>query len=59
MFLEGECLSPVDSSSEGGSYPGSTLMSQEGVYQLTKDLRTFSEALTELKAVFLDEKSMF
>ncbi|XP_078488498.1 rho GTPase-activating protein 45 isoform X2 [Ciona intestinalis] len=33
------------------------LMSQEGVFQLTKDLRTFSEALTALKSVFLDERN--
>uniref|UniRef100_F6YXW3 Rho-GAP domain-containing protein n=1 Tax=Ciona intestinalis TaxID=7719 RepID=F6YXW3_CIOIN len=32
-------------------------MSQEGVFQLTKDLRTFSEALTALKSVFLDERN--
>ena len=35
------------------------LLSQEGVYQLTKDVRTFSEALISLKAVFLDDKSMW
>uniref|UniRef100_H2Y8T8 Rho GTPase-activating protein 29/45 N-terminal domain-containing protein n=1 Tax=Ciona savignyi TaxID=51511 RepID=H2Y8T8_CIOSA len=34
-------------------------MSQEGVFQLTKDLRTFSEALTALKTVFLDERNVF
>ena len=56
-FSEGELLSPIDSSNEGGSSPSSRLMSQEGVYQLTKDLRSFSEALTDLKAVFLDDKS--
>jgi len=33
-------------------------MSQEGVFQLTKDLRKFSEALTALKAVFLDERGV-
>ena len=49
-------MSPMDSYNEG-SFSYSKLMSQEGVYQLTKDLRTFSEALTALKAVFLDERS--
>ena len=60
LVLDGECLSPTtDSSNEGSGGPSTRLMSQEGVYQLTKDLRSFSEALTDLKAVFLDEKSKF
>lgn len=59
-FKIGDYLSPADSSVDTGiSYTSSKLMSQEGVYQLTKDLRAFSEALTALKTVFLDEKSRF
>lgn len=38
---------------------GSQLLSQEGIYQLTQDLRSFSEGLTNLKAVFSDERGWF
>ena len=57
MILGDFASPPENNTDSAASYTGSKLMSQEGVYQLTKDLRTFSEALTSLKAVFLDERS--
>jgi len=59
LFLGGS-VSSFDPSWDTNQNSGSDarLMSQEGVFQLTKDLRKFSEALTALKAVFLDERGV-
>ncbi|CAK8685604.1 unnamed protein product [Clavelina lepadiformis] len=51
--------SSMDASWDQRQSSTARFMSQEGVLQLTKDLRKFSEALTALKVVFLEEKDTF
>ena len=53
----GDCPPLNHQNVNGGN--STRLLSQEGVYQLTKDVRIFSEALTSLKSVFLDDRSEF